>query len=33
MAGSIDLFARQNQANNYLSYGTTTIGTNLRVSL
>src|SRR5665647_2093036 len=31
MAGGIDLFARQNLANNYVSYDTKTIGTNLRV--
>src|SRR6185312_15213607 len=31
MAGGIDLFARQNLANNYLSYGTKTYGTNLRL--
>ncbi len=31
MAGGIDLFARQNLANSYVSYDTQTIGTNLRV--
>ena len=31
MAGGIDLFWRQNLANNYLSYGTKTVGTNLRL--
>jgi outer membrane protein insertion porin family len=31
MAGGIDLFAKQNLPNSYVSYGTTTIGTNLRV--
>ncbi len=31
MAGGIDLFARQNLANNYVSYNSQTIGTNLRL--
>jgi outer membrane protein insertion porin family len=31
MAGGIDLFARQNLANNYVSYDSQTIGTNLRL--
>jgi outer membrane protein insertion porin family len=31
MAGGIDLFAKQNQPTSYASYGTTTIGTNLRL--
>jgi len=31
MAGGVDLFYRQNLANNYLSYGTKTVGTNLRL--
>src|SRR5665213_576798 len=31
MAGGIDLFYRQNLANNFVSYTTTTIGTNLRL--
>jgi outer membrane protein insertion porin family len=31
MAGGIDLYARQNLANNYVSYDTQTIGTNLRL--
>ncbi|MGA8824897.1 MAG: outer membrane protein assembly factor BamA, partial [Pseudolabrys sp.] len=31
MAAGIDLFARQNLANNYLSYDSQTIGTNLRL--
>jgi outer membrane protein insertion porin family len=31
MAGGIDLFARQNLANSYVSYGSKTIGTNLRL--
>jgi outer membrane protein insertion porin family len=31
MAGGIDLFARQNLANNYTSYDSQTVGTNLRL--
>ncbi|HEY5378522.1 MAG TPA: outer membrane protein assembly factor BamA, partial [Pseudolabrys sp.] len=31
MAGGVDLFWRENLANNYLSYGTKTVGTNLRL--
>jgi len=31
MAGGVDLYWRQNLANNYLSYGTKTVGTNLRL--
>ena len=31
MAGGIDLFYRQNLANNFISYSTTTVGTNLRL--
>ena len=31
MAGGVDLFWRQNLANNYSSYGTKTVGTNLRL--
>jgi len=31
MAGGIDLFAKQTQPTSYVSYGTTTIGTNLRL--
>jgi len=31
MAGGVDLYWRQNLANNYLSYGTKTAGTNLRL--
>ena len=31
MAGGIDLFARQNLANNYVSYDSQTVGTNLRL--
>ena len=31
MAAGIDLFARQNLANNYVSYNSQTIGTNLRL--
>ncbi|HTI86449.1 MAG TPA: outer membrane protein assembly factor BamA, partial [Alphaproteobacteria bacterium] len=31
MAGGVDLFWRQNLANNYSSYGTKTIGTNLKL--
>jgi len=31
MAGGIDVFARQNLANNYVSYDSQTIGTNLRL--
>jgi outer membrane protein insertion porin family len=31
MAGGIDLYARQNLANNYVSYDTQSIGTNLRL--
>ena len=33
MAGGIDLFARQNLANSYVSYNTSTYGTNLRLGL
>ena len=33
MAGGIDLFWRQNQPTNYASYGTTTVGTNLRLGI
>jgi outer membrane protein insertion porin family len=33
MAGGIDLFARQNLQNSYVSYNTTTYGTNLRLGL
>jgi len=31
MSGGVDLFARQTLATNYVSYGTTTFGTNLRL--
>src|SRR6185503_14984086 len=31
MAGGVDLYWRQNLANNYLSYGTKTVGTNLKL--
>jgi outer membrane protein insertion porin family len=31
MAGGIDLFARQNLANSFVSYDTTTVGTNLKL--
>jgi outer membrane protein insertion porin family len=31
MAGGVDIYARQNLANNYVSYDTQTIGTNLRL--
>jgi outer membrane protein insertion porin family len=33
LAGGIDLFAKQTQPTSYVSYGTTTIGTNLRLGL
>ncbi len=31
MAGGVDLFGRQNLANSFISYNTTTVGTNLRL--